>query len=269
MAVALLAPLALAGAPSARAAGAPRARAACAEEASVDAKKAQIAASLRAHGDAEMDAGAFADAIASYRASYDLSRNPALLYDIGSAYERLGDYPRSLAYLEQFSRVASPDLLDRVPRLDQLIGAVRAKLARVVVRCNVPGARVMIRGTWKGTTPLAADIVTMPGAARVEVVADGYRPFLRDVVLTAGTATRVDAVLLGRELLVPSTGARAGDAREEGQGGAITTKWWFWTSLGVVATATATVVVVALTRDHHAPSGDITPGQVSTPLVTW
>jgi tetratricopeptide (TPR) repeat protein len=261
MTVALLAQLALAGAPSARAAGP--------EESPLAAKKAQIAADLRAHGDAAMDGGAFADAIASYRASYDLSRNAALLYDIGSAYERLGDYPRSLAYLEQFSHVASPDLRERVPRLDQLIGAVRAKLARVVVRCNVPGARVMIRGTWKGTTPLAADIVTMPGAARVEVVADGYRPFQRDVVLAAGTATRLDAVLLDRKLLAPSTEERAGDAREERESGSITTKWWFWTSLGVVATATATVAVVALTRDHHAPSGDITPGQVSAPLVTW
>jgi tetratricopeptide (TPR) repeat protein len=235
--------------------------------ATLDAKNAQAAAELRAHADAAMDGGAFADAIASYRASYELSRNAALLYDIGSAYEHLGDYPRALAYLDQFARVAPADLKDRVPRLDQLIETVRAKLAHVVVRCNVPGARVVVRGTWEGTTPLAADVFTMPGPARVEVVADGYRPFRRDLVLAPGTATRIDAFLLDAELLSPHPGA----ARE---GGSLASQWWLWTGLGAVATATATVLVVVLTS-HHAPghqaaAGATAPtGRIGAALLTW
>jgi hypothetical protein len=240
-----------------------------ADDASTDAGRAQMAADLRARADAAMDGGSFADAVVSYRASYELLRNPALLYNIASAYERLGDYPRALSYLEQFSRAAPADLKARVPRLDDLIASVRAKLARVVVRCNVPGARVLVRGSWLGSTPTPAGLVTMPGPARVEVVADGYRPFVREVRLAAGRETRVDAMLVSSAAFdaPPPPPARRS---AEHHAGAITSRWWFWTGLGVLAAAGgAAVAAVALGGRSRAPSGDAAPGRISAPLVTW
>lgn len=241
-------------------------RVARADDASIDAKREQMAADLRARADAAMDGGSFADAVVSYRASYEMSRNPALLYNIASAYERLGDYPRALSYLEQFSHVAPADLKARVPRLDDLIASVRAKLARVVVRCNVPGARVLVRGTWLGSTPTSAALVTMPGPARVEVVADGYRPFVREVSLAPGRETRVNATLVSSAAFDVPPPAPESAAHH---GGGITSQWWFWTGLGVLAAGGAAVAVVALGNQSRAPSGDIAPGRVSAPLLTW
>jgi hypothetical protein len=211
-----------------------------------------------------MDGGAYADAITGYRASYELSRNPALLYNIGNAYEHLGDYPRALAYLEQFSLVASVELRSRVPALPEILASVRGRLARVVVGCNVPGARVLVRGSWQGTTPLEAGIVTMPGPAHVEVVADGYQPFARDVLLSAGRETRLDAVLMSSGVF--STVAR--EAPEPKEDGGVMTKWWFWTGVGLVVAGGAAVAAVAIANSHgQASEGSAMRTQGA--MLTW
>jgi hypothetical protein len=187
-----------------------------------------------------MDEGAFAAAILSYRSSYELSHSPALLYNIGSAYERLGDYPRALTYLERFAVVAPPELKARVPRLDELVDSVRARLARIVVQCSIQGARIFLRGEWQGTTPLPGDIMAPPGDAHFEVVADGYHPYVQELALLAGKEARIDAVLVP-ELVAHSAPS---PRREPPASSPITSKWWFWTGVGlVVAGGTAAVVL--------------------------
>ena len=208
------------------------------------------ATELRARADAAMDQGAFAAAVAKYRASYKLSPSPALLYNIGNAYERLGDYPHALAYFERFAAVAPPDLKARVVRLDDLIDGVRGRLARVVVQCAVPGARVLVRGELQGTTPLADAIPAMPGEAHVEILADGYQPFAEDVALTAGKETRVDAVL------VPEIATKSVPQRRE-EGASLTSEWWFWTGVGVIAAGGIATAIVVLAHPSSAPKGDI------------
>jgi hypothetical protein len=227
----------------------------------------QKAASLKARADAEMDGGAFADAITSYRASYEISRNPALLYNIGNAYERLGDYPRALAYLEQFSIVASLELRGRVPALASLIATVRGRLGGVVVSCNVPGARVFVRGTWRGTTPLPASVQAMPGPAIVEVLADGYKPYSREVFLTAGKEIRLDATLVNRRILASPVQDDEAPPPARG-GGGVTTQWWFWTGVGLVVAGGATAAVLALSKSHS--TGGTEPAMHgSTALLSW
>lgn len=50
----------------------------------------------------------------------------------------------------------------------------------------------------------------------------------------------------------------------------ITSRWWFWTGIGVVVTGVAiTTVAIASTTDKSAGRGDIAPGQVAGPLVTF
>jgi hypothetical protein len=224
------------------------------------------ATELKSRADSAMEDGAFATAIESYRASYVLSHNPALLYNMGNAYERLGDYPNALAYLERFAAVAPAELKARVPVLNELVESLRAKLARVAVHCNVSGARVLLRGARQGVTPLASDIATTPGAARLEIVAEGYRPFAQEVELPAGKSTHIEAVLVQ---VLPAKHGPSREHADRSSSEPITSKWWFWTGLGVVLAGGATVAIVAMTREKAAPSGDIAPGQVAAPLVRW
>jgi hypothetical protein len=225
------------------------------------------ATELKARADAAMDQRAFASAILSYRSSYELSHSPALLYNIGSAYERLGDYPHALVYLERFASIAPPELKSRVPHLKELVESVRGRLARIIVHCSVPGARVLVRGEWQGTTPLQGDIMAVPGDAHVEIVADGYRPFVQELTLVPGKNARIGAVL------APDLATHAAPPpprkREEPPAAPITSKWWFWTGVGVVIAGGTTAAVVLLSRQNSAPKGDPPPGQMAAPLLSW
>jgi hypothetical protein len=222
------------------------------------------AAALKSRADDAMERGAFASAIVAYRSSYEQSPNPALLYNIGNAYEHLGDYPHALSYLERFAKVAPPSLKARVARLDGLIESLRARLARLSVQCAVSGAHILVRGDLEGTTPLTGAIFAMPGEAHVEVNADGYRPYVRDLVLVPGKEARIDAVLTPELVTKP-----APPVPETPASTSIVTKWWFWTGVGVVVAGGTAVAIVALSKPGSPAKTDGASGHVGMPLVTW
>jgi hypothetical protein len=59
----------------------------------------------------------------------------------------------------------------------------------------VKGARVLVRGSEVGTTPLTQALVVNAGPAKVEVIAEGYRPFEATIDLPGGGAKMVEAKL--------------------------------------------------------------------------
>jgi hypothetical protein len=229
-----------------------------------DGRTSPSAAELRSRADEAMDHGAFAAAILAYRSSYELSPSPAILYNIGNAYEHLGDYPHALSYLERFATSAPPSTKARVPHLDELIATVRGRLARLSVRCPVAGARVLVRGGLEGTTPLSGAILAMPGQAHVEVVADGYHPYSRDVVLFPGREARVDASLTPELVMWEPPPPRETPASPP-----IVTTWWFWTAVGVVVAGGTVAAIVALSKPGSSPKGEGGAGHVGMPLVSW
>lgn len=67
--------------------------------------------------------GSYESAILAFQESYELSKEPQLLYNIGNAYERLGDFANSRRYLDQY-RAFAPEkereaLSRRIQALDQ------------------------------------------------------------------------------------------------------------------------------------------------------
>ncbi len=67
--------------------------------------------------------GSYESAILAFQECYELSREPQLLYNIGNAYERLGDFANSRRYLDQY-RAFAPEkereaLSRRIQALDQ------------------------------------------------------------------------------------------------------------------------------------------------------
>jgi len=143
------------------------------------------------------------EALDAYKQAYDLSHDPALLYNMGRALEALEDYPAALDRYEDFSRQASPELRARVPKLDEAIASLRARVAKLAVECNVPGARVLVRDHTVGEIsapgqPLVVSLAA--GPATVEVEADGYTSFVRSIVLPGGGAIAVQAQLIPRAL---------------------------------------------------------------------
>ena len=161
------------------------------------------AADLRQRGNEAMAAFKPGDAFEAYKRAYEITRDPALLYNMGRALEALEDYPSALARYEEFARLASPELRARVPKLDEAIASIRLRVAKLSVVCNIPGARVLVRDRTVGDTAAAGEplfVSLVAGPATLEVDADGYAPFVRSVVLPGGGSLAVEAQLVPKAM---------------------------------------------------------------------
>jgi hypothetical protein len=157
------------------------------------------ASQVKSAADALMDQDRYADALALYERAYELSNDPALLYNQGRAYEALGDYPAALSKLDLFERDAPAAVRARVPGLHDLITDLRGRIATLVVRTNAPGARLLVRQKDEGAVNGEKRLAMRAGTARIEVDAEGYERFSREVELAGGATVEVDARLVSKK----------------------------------------------------------------------
>ena len=157
------------------------------------------AASLKHRADSEMDSLHYAEALQDYSDAFALTSDPALMYNRARALQALARFPEALEALESFTQVAPPELKARVPQLGELRGELESRIAKLTVRCSVPDARILLRGQVIGITPKASPIPVNAGPAMLEVVADGYVSFQKQVELPGGGSLAVVATLAARD----------------------------------------------------------------------
>ena len=115
----------------------------------------------------------------------------------------------------------------------------------LVIKSDPPSS-VAIDGVAKGMSPLEA--VVPAGSHTVTLSRSGYATRTSTVVVVVGDKKTVDLSL----------------EAEKG----MTSKWWFWTGVGVVVVGAA-VTTTALLMTRDAGKGDIDPGRVSAPLISF
>ncbi|HEY4157500.1 MAG TPA: PEGA domain-containing protein, partial [Polyangiaceae bacterium] len=267
------------------------------------------AGELKRQGDAAFDSWHYREALAAYSQAYELSHDPALLYNQGRALQALGAYAGALQKLQVFQGQAPAELRARVPRLAELIAELSAHTALLNVRGNVPGSRVLLNHVELGKLPLAPPPRVDAGNATLEVQADGYSTFQRAVELPAGGTLVLDVALIptnrsarlvvlsptprafvsvdGKPIgntpteLVVEAGPHQVTLQAEGFDtstvativdlGAkrdltialepttpFTSKWWFWTGVGVVVVG-GIALSAALLTEKSADHGDFQP----------
>src|SRR5262249_3504957 len=121
-----------------------------------------------------------------------------LLYNRGRALQGLGRFPESLEQLEAFDRQAPADLKARVPALASLLAELRSKVATLTLTTNVDGARILVPDRIVGTTPPSGPLKLNAGRATVEIEADGYLPYRKDIDLPGAGTIDLNATLLPR-----------------------------------------------------------------------
>jgi len=110
----------------------------------------------------------------------------------------------------------------------------------------VAGASVFVDGKRLGVVPVQTAIPS--GKHRGVVRHEGYDEAETFAVVQAGGSSRLDVPL---------------DAPP-----AITSRWWFWTGVGVVVVG-GVALTAALLTERSADEGDIPPGKVSGPLISF
>jgi hypothetical protein len=164
-----------------------------------DAAREREAQELKRQGDTHLSQRRFVEALESYDRSYALVPNPALHYNRGRALQFLARYPEALAAVERFEAEAPDELKAKVPGLADLVKELRAKVATVVVETNATGGRVLVGGKDVGQAPLATPLRVNAGKTTVEVIAEGFFPFRREVELPGDRITTVDARVASRD----------------------------------------------------------------------
>jgi hypothetical protein len=168
---------------------------------------------LKHQGDEAMIALRYSDALEAYRRAWEATQSPALLYNMGRAYEGLGDFPKALDALEAFSDKAPPELKARVPRLKELLADVRSRVATLVVSSEVAGAEIRLGDRLVGKTqPGQVAIKVNAGAQHLRVTHEDYRTYDRDLTLVGGRVETIDLTLKSKRapllrVVSPVTGA--------------------------------------------------------------
>lgn len=313
--------IALALASLTRAAGAaPSAPAATAPAPASD-SPSDRAGKLRDQGNEAMLGMRYSDALEFYKQALELAPdNLGLLYSIARADQFVGEYPDALAALERFAKDAPPEMRAKVGRLDELFAQIRPRVAVLDLKCDLPGARVIVREKVIGTTPLPPTRL-VAGAATVQVELDGFFTESRDVVLPGGGEASLTVQLHrkstnglvsirtepmgahvfvdGREVgtsspkvelalpagphdllatrdgydnakvpVVLASGATRDITLTMDRSVPLTSKWWFWTGVGVVVVVVG-VTTYALLTEKSAQKGTLPPGQIAAPLVRF
>lgn len=156
------------------------------------------AAERKKAGDQAMELLRYEDALAAYGEAYAITKNPALLYNMGRALEALNRFPEALEKLTAFDAAAPPDLKARVPRLPTLIAELRQRVSTLDIQTNVEGARIVVRNVVVGKSPLAAPLKLVAGSAEIEVDAEGYFGAKKTVTLEGGAEQTVRFDLYSR-----------------------------------------------------------------------
>lgn len=150
-------------------------------------------------GDEAMVALRYQDALGYYQQAYEATKSPALLYNMGRAYEGLGEFPKALDALEEFNDKAPADLKSRVSKLDELLRDVRNRVATLVVSCSVENAEIRLGEKVIGRTRVGQTVIRVnAGKQKLVVSREGFFSFEKDLTLTGAKVETVDVTLASR-----------------------------------------------------------------------
>ena len=148
------------------------------------------------HGVALREDGRDEEALAIFRRAYETSASGQAMAQIALAEHALG----RLVDAETHLVAALESTTDRFVRrnralLDQALAEIRGQLTDLTLAGGAAGAEVRIDDVVRGTLPLGGTIRVQAGTAHVEVRAEGYLPFTREVIVNAGTPVTLAVAL--------------------------------------------------------------------------
>ena len=153
------------------------------------------AAELKKQGDELVHASKFKEALEKYDASFAIVPNPAIQYNRGNAFKNLQDWISALDAFEKFEATAPPELKSKVPNLDKTVAEVKEHVATLVIKCDVPGATILVGEKNIGTTPNLQPYRTSPGDMTITASAPGYITAKQDVTLMPGETATIEVPL--------------------------------------------------------------------------
>ena len=202
-----------------------------------DADRAQARALFQA-GAAAVDAGRWADAVASFRSAYELTGAPSALFNTGFALRALGRYREAR---DAFVELATLSNVSEAMQTqgEELLAEVRMRIARVRLGGLEEEARYGVRLDGAGVEDSGARPLVLeadPGTHAVDVTLTGFEPFTWNGALADGALLDIPVSLVA--------------VAAPGGGGGVVEEAWFWLLIGGVVAVGAGLVTYFVLDDQ-------------------
>jgi hypothetical protein len=155
-----------------------------------DAKAAYDAAKLLV-GD-----GDFGNAAIKFRAAFDASHDPRLLWNIAACEKNQRHYAKTIALLHEYLDTGG-DLLTDADRREArgVLDAIESFTVHLTVTVSEPGAEVFVDDERVGTSPLASPVTVDIGQRKVTARKPGFKEATEQVALGGSAAGKVSLTM--------------------------------------------------------------------------
>jgi hypothetical protein len=211
-----------------------------------DADRAQARALFQA-GAAAVDAGRWADAVASFRSAYELTGAASALFNTGFALRALGRYREARDAFVELGTLGNVSDAMRT-QSEELLAEVRMRIARVRLGGLEEETRYGVRLDGAGVEDAGLRPLVLeadPGTHAVDVTLAGFEPFTWSGTLGDGALLDVPVNLVA----VPVGGGGGG-------GGGVVEEAWFWLLIGGVVAVGAGLVTYFVLDDQAQLRGE-------------
>lgn len=194
----------------------------------------------------ELDARRYTPAVLLLEESYRLNPVPVALYNLALAHRALGHHHAAIEHFERYLAQSGGDLpAGRADAVQSALAQLRAELATVHFAITPTPFTVNVDG--HDLTPAEGILTLDPGAHTVLVASRGHLPERRELRLAPSERYTFQTALRAE----PTPHPRADDDARP-----ITSRWWFWTAIGVaVAGGVAATLAVTLSSTEAPVEG--------------
>ncbi len=143
--------------------------------------------------------GDYRAALAEFRAAFEATQNPEVLFNIAATHERLNEYVEAEEALARYERLAPPRAF--AAHRAQVVAALarlRARVGVVRVETHTPGAACTVDNTAHTSDELGAGVRASAGRHAVRCEAEGHEPATREVEVRGQDVTVAEITLARR-----------------------------------------------------------------------
>ncbi len=139
----------------------------------------------------------YAAAMVEFQRAYELTRNPAVLFNISATHELSGHFVEALDAMHAYERDAPAETVrGRRAEIDAALARLRRRVGTVVVRFEAPGLEVRVDGLVRATSEARTGLRVAAGRHRVSLTAPHFQPREEEFDIAGGTTLTLSEPLI-------------------------------------------------------------------------
>ena len=138
----------------------------------------------------------FSAALVEFRRANELAPSFKILYNIAQTCAELQDYPCAYQSFTRYLAEGGAQLkAERIVEVERELDKIKARVARVQVSTNAPGAEVTVDDVPVGTTPLLTPALVGVGRRRISASLQGHVPATKVIEVAGGDLAEISLEL--------------------------------------------------------------------------